>query len=91
MFDDWRLRRYPELAVCDTTAEQTEVLRVCSDRVYGATSGMVAAISDYTFGHARLAFGLAANGRRHATHCRAKMPRMRYHVQAEPRGLSAAQ
>ena len=36
MFDDWRLRRYPELAVCDTPVEQEEVLQVCSDRVYGA-------------------------------------------------------
>jgi len=43
MFDDWRLRRYPELAVCDTPAEQTEVLRVCSDRVYGAVRLRIAA------------------------------------------------
>ena len=42
MFDDWRLRRYPELAVCDTTAEQAEVARICSDRAYGALRGRFA-------------------------------------------------
>lgn len=33
MLDDWRLRRYPELAVCYTPAERTEVFRLCADGV----------------------------------------------------------